>query len=100
MLLVGSFVVGVSRGEHHPLDAEVHHFVEKGADRFRIRAIEERGVGCDAEAALQGFFHGVDGDVVSALTAYGEVMLFALAVEVNAERQVLAGLEEVDLLFQ
>ena len=100
MLLVGSLVVGVAGGEHHAFDAEVHHFVEEGADGFWIGAVEERGVGGDAEAALQGFFDGVDGDVVSAFAADGEVVLFALAVHVDAEGQVLAGLEEMDLLLQ
>ena len=49
---------------------------------------------------LQGFFDGIDGDVVSAFAADGEVVLFALAVEVDGERQILAGLEEMDFLFQ
>ena len=34
---------------------------------------------------LQGFFDGIDGDVVSAFAADCQVMLFALAVEVHAE---------------
>ena len=100
MLLVGGLVVGVAGREHHALDAQVHHFVEEGADGFRVGAVEQRGVGGDAEAAVEGFFDAVDGDVVSAFAADGEVVLFALAVEVNGEGQILAGLEEVDLFFQ
>ena len=67
---------------------------------MRIGAVEQRGVGGDAEAAAEGLFHGVDGDVVSTFAADGEIVLFALAIEVNAEGQVLARLEEIDLFFQ
>ena len=39
-------------------------------------------------------------DVVAALAADGEVVVLALAVHVDAERQVLARLEQVDLFLQ
>ena len=50
VFLVGGFVVGVAGGKHHALDAEVHHLVEERPDAFGIGAIEEGGVGGDAEA--------------------------------------------------
>ncbi len=83
-----------------PSTPSVHHFVEEGADGFGIGAVEERGVSGDAEAAAEGFFDGVDGDVVSTFAADSEIMLFALAVEVHAEGQVFAGLEEIDFFLQ
>ena len=77
-----------------------------------IGAVEECGVGGDAEAALDGFLDAFDGDVVSALAADGEVVVLALAVEMDGEGEVLgrrelrqAALEfervgaEVDVLF-
>ena len=73
---------------------------KKARTDFGIGAVEQRGVGGDAEAAAQRFFDRIDRDVVSAFAADGEVVLFALAVEVNAEGQILAGLEEMNLLFQ
>jgi hypothetical protein len=98
--LIGSLVVGVAGREHHAFKAELHHVVEEGADGFGIGAVEQRGVGGDAEAEAEGFLDGVDGDVVSTFAADGEVVLFALAIEVDAEGQVLAGLEEMNLFFQ
>ncbi len=86
MLLVGRLVVGVAGREHHALDAELHHFVEEGADALRIGAVEERGVGGDAEAALDGLANAVDGDVVAALAADREIVMLALAVQVDAEK--------------
>ena len=50
MLLVRSFFVGIAGGDHHALDADLHHFVEEGAHAVGVGSIEERGVGGDAEA--------------------------------------------------
>ena len=100
MFLVWGFLVRVAGGEHHALDAQVHHFVEEGAHRLRIGAIEQRGVGGDAETALEGFFDASHGEVISTFAAHGEIMFFAAAVEVYAEGEIFAGLEEINFLFQ
>ena len=74
--------------------------IEELAHAVGIGAVEERGVGRDAEAAAQRFFHAVERQVESAFAADGEVVMLALAVDVDGERQILAGLEQVDLFFQ
>ena len=83
-----------------PSRPKFHHVVEEGAHGFRIGSVEERRISRDAEAAAEGFFDRIDGNVVSALAANRKVMLFALAVEVHAEGQVLTRLEEMNLFFQ
>src|SRR6202035_4030185 len=95
MFLVRGLVVGISGRKHHAFEAELHHVVEKGAYGFGIGSVEERGVGGDAEAATESFFDGIEGDIVTAFAADGEVMLFALAVEVNTEGQIFTWLEEM-----
>ena len=55
-----------------------------------IGAVEQRGVGGNTESAAEGFAHAVEGDVVSAFAADGEVVLLALAVHVDGEGQILA----------
>ncbi len=100
MFLIGSFVVRVTRRKHHAFESKLHHVVEEGAHGFGIGAVEQRGVRGDAEAATQSFFNRVNGNVVTAFAAHGEVVLFALAIEVNAERKVFAGLEEMNLFFE
>src|SRR4051794_32782201 len=70
------------------------------ANRVRIGAVEKSRIGGDAEAALQSFLNAFDRKVVSAFAADREVVVLALAVNVNRERQVLARLEEIELLFQ
>src|SRR5664280_897699 len=97
---VSSLVVRVSGRKHHAFDAEIHHLVEESAHAVGIGAVEERGIRGYAEAALQGFLHAVNGDVESAFAADGKVVVLALAVHVHRERQVLAGLEQVNLLFE
>src|SRR5207245_5215058 len=59
VLLIGSLVVRVTRREHHALDAQIHHFIEEGAYRFRIRAVEQSRIGGNAESALERFFDGL-----------------------------------------
>ena len=83
-----------------PFDAEVHHLVEEGADALGVGAVEEGGVGGDAEAALDGFADAFDGDVVAAFAADGEVVVLLLAVHVDAEGEVLAGREQVELFLE
>ncbi len=100
MLLIRSLLVGISGGNHHALDANLHQLVEESADRVRVGSIEERGVGGDAEARGDCGLDAVERDVVSAFAADGEVVVLALAVEVNGERQVLARLEEVKLFLE
>src|SRR5437588_1935214 len=100
MFLVRGLVIGVAGRKHHAFDTEVHHLVEEGADGFGIGSVKKSRVRGHAETAAESFFDGVDGDVVSAFTADGEVVLFALAVEVDRKSQVLTGLEEMDFFFQ
>src|SRR5271165_1312580 len=100
VLLVGRFVVGVAGRDHDAFDAQVHHFVEEHADALRVDAVKQRAVRCDAEAGLDGLANGFDGDLVTAFTADREIVVFALTVEMDGEREVLAGLEERKLFFQ
>ena len=100
VLLVGGLFVGVAGGKHHALDAQLHHVVKEGAHALGIGPVKKRGVGGDPEAALQGFADGLHRDLVSALAAYGEVVVLLLSVQVHAEGQVLGGLEEMDLFLQ
>ena len=100
MRLIGGFVVGITRRNHHPFDAEVHHFIEEGADAVGVGAIEERGVGGDAEAAFDGFLNAVGGDVVGAFAADGEVVVVFLAVHVDGEGQIFARCEKVDFFLE
>src|SRR5213593_2271276 len=94
MLLVGRLRVTVPRRDHHALDAKVHHRVEELARAERVGALEQRRVGRDSEAPperLPDCFHRV---VVDALAADRLVVLRAEPVHVNAEREVLRGLED------
>src|SRR5215467_12167241 len=100
MLLVGSLVIGVSRREHHALHAEVHHLVEESAYAFGIGAVEQSRIRGHAESALYGLFHTLESLVISAFKADRQVVVLALAVEVNAEGQVFRWLEEMNLLFE
>src|SRR5579862_3294420 len=100
VLLVGSFFVGVARREHHALDAQLHHVVEKGAYAFGIGPVKQRSVGGDPEAAAQGFSNGVDRNVITAFAADREVVVLFLPVQVDAEGQVLGGLKKIDLFLE
>src|SRR5271166_5455379 len=98
--LVGGLLVGVSRRDHHALDANLHQLVKESADRVRVCSIEESGVGGDAEASGYRSLDALERDVVSAFAADGEVVVLALAVEVDGERQIFAGLKEVKSFFK
>ena len=100
MLLIGRLVVGVAGRDHHAFDAEVHHFVEERADALRIGAIEQRGVGGDAEAARTASRTPSTRDFVAAFVADRKIVMLALAVQVDGEGEVLAGLEEVQLFLE
>ena len=65
-----------------------------------IGAVEERGIGRYAEAALQGELDGFDGFVISAFAANSEIVFLALAIHVYGEGQVFAGRELVQLFFE
>ena len=93
--LVGRLVVAVAGREHDALDAHGHDFVKEGADAVGVGAVKEGGVGGDAEAALDGLLDAFDGDVVSAFAADGEVVVLALAVEMDGEGEVLGRRELV-----
>ena len=100
VLLVGRLVVGIAGREHHAFDAQVHHFVEESAHAVGVGAIEERGVGGDAESALHGLANAFDRDVISAFAADRKIVVLALAIQMDGERQILAGLEQVKLFLQ
>ena len=72
---------------------------KNAAHALRVGAVEQRGVGGHAEAALQRLLHALDGHVVAALAADGEIVVFPLAVHVDGESEVFAGLEQVELFF-
>jgi hypothetical protein len=100
MFLVGRFVVGVSGRDHHALDADFHHLVEEVADAVRIGAVEQSRVGGHAEAGVDRGADSVERDVVSTFAADGKIVMLLLAVHVNREAQIFAGLEQVQLLFE
>src|ERR1035441_5590303 len=68
-MLVRRLVVAVAGRKHDALDAHSHHFVEEGAHAVGVSAVEEGGVGGDAEAAPDGLLDALNGDVVAALAA-------------------------------
>ena len=83
-----------------PSTPSVHHLVEKRADALGVDAVEEGGVGGDAEAALHRFPDASTRDLVAAFLADREIVMLLLAIHVDGEGEVLAGREEVQLFFQ
>ena len=81
VLLIGRFVVGIARRKHHAFHAERHHFVEEIAHALRIGAIEKRGVGGDAEAALHCFANALDREFKAAFLADGEIVMFFFSID-------------------
>ena len=73
---------------------------KKARTLFGFGAIEQSCIGGQAEAALDGLFDAFGCLVVGAFAADGEVVMLALAVHVNDEREIFAGLELVDLFFE
>jgi len=61
--------------------------------RHGVCTVEEVALVVTREAAPDGLLNGLDGDIVAALTADGEVMMLALAVEMHREGEVLGGRE-------
>ena len=98
-LLVRRFGVCVAGRDHHAFDADVHHFVEELANSVWVGTFEECGVGGDSEAAFDGEADARDCFVVCSFSADGEVVVFALAVHVDGEGEVLGGLEHALLEF-
>jgi hypothetical protein len=97
--LVRSLLVAVARRDHHPFHAQIHHLVEETARALRVRALEEGGVGGDAEAPSERCADGATGLLPRPLAAHREVVLRLEAVEVHAEAQVAARSEEIELLL-
>ena len=98
--LIGRLVVRIAGREHHVFHAQFHHFVEEAADAVGIGAIEEGGVGGDAEATGDGGFDGANGDIVTAFTADREIVVLAFAIDVHGKAEVFAGGEEIELFFE
>ena len=83
-----------------PSTPSCHHFVEEIADALRVGAVEKRGVGGDAEAALYGFADAFDGEFVAAFLADGEIVVLVLPIHVHRKAEVFAGLEEMEFFLQ
>src|SRR6185312_14101104 len=100
MALVRGFVVRISRRKHHAFDAQVHHLVKKRTHALGISSVEQSGVRGYAKATAHGFFNSLTRLVISAFLANGEVMVLALSIHVDGERQILAGLEQINFLLE
>src|SRR5437868_11136231 len=100
MLLVWRFIIGVARREHHALHAEFHHFVKESAHAVRVGAIKQRRVRGYPETALNLFTDAFHPQVIPTVAADRKIVVFALAIHVDRKRQVLARLEEIELLFE
>jgi hypothetical protein len=100
LFLVRRLLIGIAGREHHALNFKFHHLVEELADVGRIGAGEKRGVGRHTEAALDRFLDRLDCGVVGAIAADRGVVLFLQAVHVHGEREVLGGLEKVELTLE
>ena len=100
MLLVGRFVIRISRRNHHALDPNFHHLVEERAHAIRVGAIEKRRIRSNAEARVNGRPNTIEGELVSAFAAYRKIVMLFLSIHVNRKTQVLARLEQVQLFFQ
>jgi len=96
MLLIGGFLIAVARREHHALDFEFHHFIEKFPDSVGISAFEKGGVGGDAESTCDRLLDSLKGDFVGSVAADGSVVFRFETVHVNAEGEVFGRFEEID----
>ena len=70
MRLIGRFVVRITGGQHHVFHAQFHHLVKEAAHAIRVGAIEQSGIGGDAEATGDGGFDALDSNVVTAFAAH------------------------------
>ncbi len=100
MLLVRRLIVRVAGREHHAFHAGIHHFGEECADRLTVGAIENRGVGSDAEAAPDRLTDGIEGNLVAAFLTDGKVVVLLFAIHVHGKREVFARREQVQLFFE
>ena len=100
VLLIRRLFIGIAWREHHALNSQVHHLVKKRAYALGIRTVKQCRIGRDPEAALHSFTDAIHGDFVSTFAANREVVVFLLAIEMDAEGEVLAWLEEMNLLFE
>src|SRR6185503_5649780 len=71
-----------------------------GTNALWIGAVEQSRVGGYAEGAIKRFANPFHGFFVSAFEANRQIVMFFLAVKVNAEGQILRRSEKMDLLFQ
>jgi len=100
MLLIGGFLIAVAGGEHHALDLELHHFIEKFPDSVGIGAFEKGGVGGDAESTCDRLLDSLEGDFVGSVAADGSVVFRFETVHVNAEGEVFGRFEEIDFSLE
>src|ERR1700761_7534522 len=100
MILVWRLVIGIARRNHHALHTCRHHLVEVSTNRVWISSIKERRVGSNSETGRYRRTHSLHGDIVTALTAHGKIMVFTLTIDVYRERKIFARFEQVQLLFQ
>jgi len=100
VLLVGRFLITVTRGEHHSFDLELHHFIEKFPYTGGIRAFKKSGVCRHAESAGNRFLDSFKRDFVCPIAANGGVVFRFQSIHVDAEGEIFGRLEEIDLSFQ
>ena len=90
-----------SRAPRHPLDAQlVHAEVEEPCGVFRLHSVEQRAVDVDAEASITRLLDRRNDPPECAGLVDGVVVMSLEPVQVNGERQILAWLEQVHLLFK
>ena len=92
-LLVRSFVICITRTDHHSFNAEIHHLIEKLSNRIRVCTIEESRVCGDAESAIDGQSNSFDCFLESSIAANSKIVVFLDAVHMHAECQIFARLE-------
>ena len=90
----------IFRRDHHALDAQLHQRVEEAAIGLGLGVVEQRAVGRDSEAAFQRRFDRLHRDFIDALAADGFVVLGFGAIQMHRERQVLRGLEAIEMFFE
>jgi len=96
VLLIRGFLIAVAGGEHHALDLELHHFIEKLPDAVGIGTFEKGGVGGDAESPGDRLFDSFEGDFVGSVATDGGIVFRLKTVHVNTEGEVFGRLEEID----
>src|SRR5262249_47156067 len=101
MLLVGRALTGVARRDRQHADADiVHAVVEELRHPLGIGVIEQGGVGVDAEALGLGEPDRLDRLVVDAVLANRLVVMLAVAVEMDRERQIGRRREQMKFLLE